>query len=297
MQTYAKLIMRDRQLAFIGAGVVSLSVAQAFKSVGFECVIGSRDIDKAKAACRQYKLSLTVTDYTKAVTNADVVFLGVPDDAIAKVAEALIKDHNLHENRKLIHFSGALGSDILKRAEHNLSVASAHPLQTFPSVDAGLNTLKNTFWFCEGDEIALSFLETAMPQISHRYTVIDSSAKTLYHLSAVFACNYLTSLMELSLVCAENSGLNRSEMFEALKPLITSTLENTEKSDTTNALTGPIARGDINTIRKHLDAISADKNLFSNYKELGKIAIQLSRNKGLANKNDLLAIEKLLEEN
>jgi predicted short-subunit dehydrogenase-like oxidoreductase (DUF2520 family) len=288
--------MQNQKLSFIGAGTVSLSVAESCSEAGYHCLVGTRNIEKAKSTCKAFGLSLKVTNYKEAVKDADVIFIGVADDAITEVAKELYKNGDLKSESLLIHFSGVLTSNILKHEKLRLPVASAHPLQTFPTIDIGINTLKDTFWFCEGDKKALTFLQDLIPKISRAYKTIDSNAKTFYHLSAVFACNYLTSLMELSLTCADRSNIQRGELFEALKPLINSTLNNIETNGTTKALTGPIARGDIETISKHLKKLNDDHGeiLLESYKNLGKVAVKLSDLKGIANKEDLKEIEKLL---
>jgi predicted short-subunit dehydrogenase-like oxidoreductase (DUF2520 family) len=288
--------MQNRKLAFIGAGTVSFSVAESCSKAGYDCIIGTRNIEKARSTCKTFDLSLKVTNYKEAVKDADVIFIGVADDAINEITKELFKNGYLKNEILLIHFSGALTSDILKDENLQLSLASAHPLQTFPAIDIGIKTLKDTFWFCEGDKKALSFLQELIPKISRAYKTIDSKDKIFYHLSAVFACNYLTSLMELSLICAEKSNIHRGELFEALKPLINSTLNNIETNGTTKALTGPIARGDIETISKHLKRLNDNRAeiLLDNYKNLGKVVLKLSDLKGIANKEDLLEIEKLL---
>ena len=126
---------------------------------------------------------------------------------------------------------------------------------------------------------------------------ISSAAKPLYHAACVFACNYLTVLMELSLATAEAAPLDRQTYWRALQPLISSTINNIEEGDTSNALSGPIARGDEDTVSKHanhLQQVSA--SIAHSYLDLGRHALSLAIQKDQLSSAQISALRRVLKE-
>lgn len=289
--------MQQIRLAIIGAGVVARALTIALNGVGINIdAIGVRNQNDAGNALRPYNLHSKVTSLEEAAKNANVILIAVSDDAIQPVIERLYQQHVVKENTIVIHFSGAQSSDILRNPFFKTSVASAHPLQTFPNVDAALSKLKNTHWFCEGDADALNWVRAVIEKLKGRFIEIETKHKTLYHIGAVFACNYLTALVNIAQQCHQQAGIDKSNSLTALRPLIEATLENIVALGTTQALTGPIARGDVNIVKNHLESLQDfDQQVLSLYKSLGLATIEISREKGVAGSEALLELETLFK--
>ena len=210
-----------------------------------------------------------------------MVLLTVTDDAIAEVCTELIVSGALEHGPILAHCSGALGSEVLAAARDKCgcSIASMHPLQTFPTVAAALEKLPGAYFFCEGDDEALEVLEKLISDIGAKPVRIGAEGKPLYHAAAVMGCNYLVGLLDAALKLMELSGVEREVSLPALIPLIRATVENVATMGPQAALTGPIARGDVATVGRHVEALAGQPNLEALYRALGLWTVDLARRK------------------
>ena len=153
-----------------------------------------------------------------------------------------------------------------------------HPLNTFPTAEAGVEKFAGTYCFCEGDAGATDALMELASDIGGQPSLISSDGKVLYHAAAVMACNYLTALLDASVTLCGRAGIDEETALAALSPLVGATLENATKLGTADALTGPIARGDAQTIARHIDALEhCDSDLQDFYRIAGKWTLQLAK--------------------
>jgi predicted short-subunit dehydrogenase-like oxidoreductase (DUF2520 family) len=159
-------------------------------------------------------------------------------------------------------------------------VATLHPLQSFASVDQAVSLVPGSFCTIEGDESALAIVRQIVEDLGGIVLEITAEKKTLYHAAAVAASNYLVTLIYLALELDKAAGLLGDTSFNALLPLIKGTLNNIGKKGIPNALTGPIARGDVATVSAHLKAIEKDApELLSLYLCLGRYTVDLAEAK------------------
>lgn len=274
--------MLKPKLVIIGKGKVGQSLAQLMQRAGYQLGIYDRDIEQHLDSLKQ----------------ADLVLLTVNDDAITAVCEQL--SEHFSENCVVAHCSGSLGSDALAAAQQRgCSVASAHPLNTFPNLASSLKTFSSTkhgtYLYAEGDSAALEIILPVMQNIGFNTVVLESAAKPAYHAACVFACNYLNVLMDLSLSSAQVAGLGRDKFWRAIQPLIESTLHNIDVYGPSDALSGPIARGDTSTVQAHLNALkSSDIDLDLSYRQFGLHALRLAENRGELSRKKLKELEAIL---
>jgi len=167
----------------------------------------------------------------------------------------------------------------------------------FPTVDAALEVMPGSHWFCEGEPEALLVLKQLVLNIGGMAHTISSENKALYHCASAIACNYLNALLDVALAVAEKSGLDRKTAWEALVPLVDATINNIDKLGTVDALTGPIARGDVQTVSQHLAGLSAlGPEINDIYKALGKWTIRLAHEKGSLTPETEGKLSKLFKE-
>jgi predicted short-subunit dehydrogenase-like oxidoreductase (DUF2520 family) len=177
-----------------------------------------------------------------------------------------------------------------------------HPLQTFPSVDAGIERLPGTYCFIEGDERAVAALEGLAGAISAKPMRTTAEGKALYHASAAVASNYLVALLDaaaglMAMSVPANAGMNRAAAIAALEPLVRATVENVMAMGPARALTGPIARGDAGTIQRHLEAMGrATPELLPAYCAMGKLTLELALRAGGLEDAAAAKIARLLDE-
>jgi predicted short-subunit dehydrogenase-like oxidoreductase (DUF2520 family) len=219
----------------------------------------------------------------EAAGRAELVLLCVPDDAIETLCGELVTARAFTRGGLVAHCSGARSSECLASARRELGchVASFHPLQSFPTVEAALDSLPGSYCFGEGDEDALTALEGLGAAIGAHCVRIDTRHKPMYHAAAVVACNYLIGTLDAALSLATTARIERQTAWKALEPLIRATLENVSKLGTEAALTGPIARGDASTVTSHLAALDRSAPELSGlYRALGSWTVGLALRKG-----------------
>ncbi|MCK6441020.1 MAG: DUF2520 domain-containing protein [Planctomycetes bacterium] len=211
--------------------------------------------------------------FEHAALPGELVFLCVPDRAIASVArdaEPFLK------GKMVVHCSGAHNAAILQALANEGSMTGVfHPLQSFPaSVDTRQAPFQNISIGIEADDKVLSgHLEAIARALGSRPLRLpaDPQSRSLYHLAAVLASNALIPLMDAAITAMRVSGMgDERAASEALLPLVRGTLNNLDHVSPGEALTGPIARGDLDTIRSHLIALSAHQEL----KELYVLAMR-----------------------
>jgi predicted short-subunit dehydrogenase-like oxidoreductase (DUF2520 family) len=268
----------------IGAGKVGTALGALAVRAGY-CVTAVADQERARAeqAASRIGAEVEVLSPGQAAGRAELVLLTVPDDAIETSCRDLVRARTLARGTLVAHCSGALSSESLSPARQQLGchVASFHPLQSFPTVEAALASLPGSCCFHEGDEAALAALEALGTAIGVRCVRIDTEHKALYHAAAAMACNYLTALMDAALGLAEGARIERRTAWQALEPLIRATVENISKLGTEAALTGPIARGDRRTVTTHLAALDESAPELSDlYRALGSWTVGLALRKG-----------------
>ncbi|WP_242848865.1 Rossmann-like and DUF2520 domain-containing protein [Syntrophomonas palmitatica] len=188
--------------------------------------------------------------------SADILFITTSDTAIQDVAGSLAEAKAFHEGQVIVHMSGAQSSEILDRArEFGALVLSVHPLQSFANPERAIEILPGSIFSIEGDKEAYEFAVCIVETLGGEYFFIDRKAKPLYHAGACVVSNYLVTIIDFGIKLLESTGIPRQMATKALMPLISGTIKNIENIGIPKALTGPIARGDLGTIAKHLDCL------------------------------------------
>jgi predicted short-subunit dehydrogenase-like oxidoreductase (DUF2520 family) len=278
---------------FIGAGTTGTALAVRLSQKGWPVVaVFSRTLSSARRLarrvpnCRAYHTAQELADV------AEMVFITTPDDVIAQVCSEV----HWHEGQSVLHCSGAHSVDILEAAEKlGATAGSFHPLQTFADVDQAIANLPGSTFALEAEEPLLSTLKELARLLNGNWVKLGSGDKVLYHAAAVFACNYLVTLVKLALDLWKDFGVSSQEATRALLPLLRGTLNNIDNIGLPNCLTGPVARGDLGTIEKHLRALDAkNPSLLNSYKELGLQTIPIALAKGKVNEQKAEEMRTLL---
>ncbi len=228
---------------------------------------------------------------------ADLVILTTPDGAIKDVCDALVDSRAFRPGTLVAHCSGLLTSEVLQAARTRgaCRLASIHPLQSFPSLEAALEHLPGSFGFYEGDAEAVGPIRALGEAVGMTCVAIDPGAKVLYHAAAVLACNYLSALMETALQLNEQAAIPRSQAWPALEKIVRATLANISNVGAPAALSGPIARGDIETVALHLRALSELGGDFESiYRDLGRVALGITEGRGELGAESLDRLRALL---
>jgi predicted short-subunit dehydrogenase-like oxidoreductase (DUF2520 family) len=182
------------------------------------------------------------------------ILIAVADDAIPAVASKLAADGL--RDAVVLHTSGAAGPEALRTLrDTGNAIGVLHPLQTVPTAERGIQSLPGATYAFAGDPAAVEWAGSLVARLGGKELAIDPRRWHHYHAAAVMACNYQVTLMDAALELMETAGLRRATALEALAPILRATTENILASGPEKALTGPIVRGDVGTIRRHLASL------------------------------------------
>lgn len=268
-------------IGFIGAGKVGISFgAYLYRNDINISGYLSKNLEDTEIAVSKIK-SKVYYSLKSLICDSDIIFITTNDDSIQLVKDQIIKEASDSLNGKIIaHMSGSYSSDILKELKAlGCSIYSVHPLQSFADIDSSIDKLSNTVFTIEGCEDKISILESVLKILENKYFKINTDNKELYHIGACIVSNYLVTLIDLGLSFFKEIGIDESDGVSALSPLIDGTIENIKLFGIKDSLTGPIARGDINTIKSHLESIQTntpDKLMF--YKLMALKTLEISSN-------------------
>ncbi len=282
--------------AIIGTGMVGTAIGFLLNKAGYKVVA---ICDKSSA---QSKKALPFTKgkcfqkSTDAVKQADCVLITTPDDTIACACEELSLSGGL-TGKFVFHMSGAGGLDLLQSAKKaGASVASIHPLQSFSSIDQAIKNIPGSYFGVTADKKALSTAKNIVRSLGGIPVEISPEQKPLYHAAACLASNYLVTLMNTVESIYRSIGISEKDARKAYLPLVYGSLKNIEKSGSVLSLTGPIARGDSGTIKKHLTAIHKTLPQYSSfYSSLGLITVKIAKQKGTLSTPQAKKINDLLK--
>lgn len=267
------------KIGFIGAGTVGTALALRLKGRGYPVVASSsRTLASAQRLASLVEGSRAFPRAQDVADRADLVFITTPDYAIGEVAASV----KWHEGQGVVHCSGADSIDILEPAkQYGAQVGAFHPLQTFASLTYAIENIPGSTFALEGRGALLNKLQELATSLDGNWIVLKPQDKVLYHASAVIACNYFVTLVKLATDLWQSFGIPNNIAIKSLTPLLKGTLNNLNNVGLPNALTGPIARGDLGTILKHLKALEERyPSLLSTYKELGLQTIPIALAKG-----------------
>ncbi len=230
---------------------------------------------------------------------ADIYFITTPDDLIVSTCEEITSTINCNAKPIFVHCSGALPSSILHSViPPDCTVACVHPVKSFADPEGAVRTFPGTYCGFEGSKPAVSILKSIFQELEANCFDINPERKAHYHAAAVFSCNYLNVLIELGLQTYEKAGIDREVSMHILEDIAKDTVSNIFSSSPSKALTGPIARGDVSTVQKHINAFknNSDDKLLNIYRVLGGVATELSEKQGLAEKGNVQLIRSLLSD-
>lgn len=285
-----------QSFAIIGCGKVGTALGKFLAKAGYKPAgFASKSLSSAKRAAEisgSDNFSRIPWEITR---KAGIVFITTPDSAIADTCNSISLHSGFCKNGVVLHCSGALPSTILSSVkECGAFAGSMHPLQTFASVKIEKNPFQDIIISLEGEKEAVSAARKIATDLGATCFTIQTEAKTLYHASAVAASNYLVTVLDLSLKLIEAAGISGTDALKAIKPLIEGTLSNIEKAGITKALTGPIVRGDIETVKRHLVQIgSKTPDLLDLYKTLGFHTVDIAMAGGGLSESSAQKLKKI----
>jgi predicted short-subunit dehydrogenase-like oxidoreductase (DUF2520 family) len=254
--------------------------------------VACRELDHARAAAAFMGEDVAAVRYAELPARASRTLIAVPDDAIPSVAE-LLAEAGL--KGLALHTSGTLGLEALAPlARRGVCCGSLHPLQTVPSPAQGVAALPGAWFALSGEARVSAWARRIVELLGGRAFEIPDESRPLYHAGAVMACNFFAALLDAGVILFGQAGLGREDALAALTPLVTAGVGNALRLGPERALTGPFARGDVETVRAHWAALAgAPEPLRDLYRAAARYTIGLARRSGL-DETKASEIERLL---
>lgn len=241
------------RIAIVGAGTVGTAVAVRWLGAGHTITaVAGRDATRERAA--RWLPGVDVVAIDDVAIGAEVVVLGVPDDALPDVVATLAG--RIDAGTWALHLSGAVGLDVFEPLERaRVRALALHPLQTFPDVPGAIEALPDAaIAVTARDDDGSAVGEGLARDLGGRPFSLADEDRPLYHAAAVFASNYLVAVSGAALALFEAAGVPSAA--DAMHPLQAATLANVRRLGPQHALTGPAVRGDAGTIERNLDAVA-----------------------------------------
>jgi predicted short-subunit dehydrogenase-like oxidoreductase (DUF2520 family) len=279
---------------FIGTGTVGTALAVLLNRQGYQVAV-TYDLNKAASEnlAQRVKGCRVASGIQDVADNANIIFITTPDSVIPSIA-CLAK---WHEDTAVVHCSGADSAAILEPARKSGAIVGCfHPLQTFAGVEQAIENIPGSTFAIEAQDPLLSTLKKMAAKLGGHWIKLNAEDKVAYHAAAVFASNYMVTLVKMATDLWQTFNIPTDQAIRALIPLMRGTLHNIETLGIPQCLTGPIARGDTGTVEKHIKALQdkASALLFP-YKELGLQTIPVALAKGKIDRKQAVEMETLLK--
>jgi predicted short-subunit dehydrogenase-like oxidoreductase (DUF2520 family) len=277
-------------VSIVGAGNLGTALALTLRSAGYRVkfiVSRPKALSHRRTSVLARKVKARLVELGKGILDTDVVWITVPDDSIAQVARQMASTQEW-KGRIVFHSSGALTSDELAPLrKKGARVASVHPMMTF--VRGPIPEISGVAFAVEGNAAALRLAREIVKRLGGYAFPIRKQNKVLYHAFGSFASPLVVALLASLDQVARAAGIKQRDNKRVMLPLLLQTLRNYLHGDAASAFSGPLIRGDVATVRKHLEELKVVPDAREVYIALAKSAV-----KNLPAKNRR-KLERLLE--
>ncbi|HEY3375177.1 MAG TPA: Rossmann-like and DUF2520 domain-containing protein [Candidatus Aquicultor sp.] len=243
-------------------------------------------------------LSVDLREIARYGAKADIILLTTQDDQIQPTCETLAAYGTFTPRHTVMHMSGASTLDVLASAcVAGAGVASIHPIQSFASAELAIEKIPGSYFGVTADDGARDVALAVVRDLGGVPIDIQDEDKAMYHAAACITSNYLVTLLHMAEKVYNAAGLRADIALDAMMTLISGTLSNIEKVGTIEALTGPIARGDVTIIKQHLQSLRRlDANIERAYRVLGLQTVDVAVKKGTLSAENAAELIAVLED-
>lgn len=293
---YPRVVARVRKskpsITLVGAGSLAHALGPALQAAGYKIdAVVSRCLPKSRQRADELALQLATTpilleDFQPA---SNIVWLCHTDDALTETAATLAKRGGW-KGRIVLHSSGALTSDVLAPLRRvGAHTASLHPMMTFvPDTEPSMEKVP---FAVEGDRQAVAAAKEIVKALKAKVFDIRKESKVLYHALGSFSSPMIVATLVTAERVGKAAGLSPKQVKKVMTRILLQTIVNYVQRGPASAFSGPIIRGDLNTVRNHLRELQSVPGASEVYRALVKSALM---DLPAGNKEDLL---RLVEEN
>ena len=248
--------MLPMRVGVVGAGRVGAVLAAALRAAGHEVVAAAGESDASHRRIAQLLPGVANLKPTDVARSCELLLLTVPDDMLGNVVTMLVGSGAIHDGQYVVHTSGRHGLAVLEPARQvGAHVIALHPAMTFTGTAVDLERLPGTVFGLTAEASEREVAEGLVADLQGRSTWVPEEMRTLYHAGLAHGANHLVTLVTEAMEILSAAG--SADPAGTLRPLLVAALDNAlEQGDA--ALTGPIVRGDVGTVRAHLQDITAN---------------------------------------
>jgi len=281
----------------VGAGVVGTALAARMVRAGIPVAgLHGRQADQSDAASASSGVLTSTGEIPEILSRSDVVIISVRDARIREVVDRLVREKRLRKDQVLLHTSGANASgDILGAARGEVrALGTLHPLVSFADPRLAAEGLRTVAFGIEGDPVARRLAGTLVRLLGAHAVVLASRDLPLYHAGAVFVSNFVVALADLGRSLLVEAGVPAADALPALIPLMTSVVQNLAEVGLPGALTGPVERGDVASVERHLEVLrQRAPHVVDLYRVLGRDVLRIALDKSPLDADVVARLEAL----
>ncbi len=284
-------------ISIIGAGRLGTALGAALSKKGFRIkALSCRTSRSAEESRKVIGGGKASADNIQTARAGDIIFLCLPDEEISKVIKELDGANIRWADKFVFHCSGLLSSEILDPLKvKGALTASIHPIQSFADKRTPPEQFENIYFGVEGERKALKTSQKIITKLGGRSFIIKAENKALYHIACSIASNFLVVLLDMASSLLHQVGLQEEQAFQILLPLAKGTLHNVKKFNTRSSLTGPVMRGDRESIERHLEALRKSPLYHETYTQLALQALEMAKKEKKLSAQKIKALRDLLE--
>ena len=279
------------QIGIIGAGKVGCSLGRYFVEQGLGVSGYSSKTKESVETAATFTNTRAYDSLYQLVSENNLIFITTPDDCISEVWAQIVQYDYNEKNKIICHFSGSLSSDVfLNREKRGFYACSFHPMYAFSDKFTSYKQLNQVMFTAEGDKEALAELCPLLERLGNPVFVIKGKKKERYHAAASLISNMMIGLYQMGIDMLVDCGFSETEARSLVKPLVEGNIQHLLGTSPEQALTGPIERGDVETIKKHLAQLTDREHQV--YIGLGRTLTEVAERKNPH--KDYAVIEELL---
>jgi predicted short-subunit dehydrogenase-like oxidoreductase (DUF2520 family) len=281
-------------IGIVGAGAVGTALGVALTRAHWPVhAVASRDQARRERFRSLVEVNRAFAEPLAMLDEVELIILAVPDDAIAAVAGSL----RMYGGQAMIHTSGALGAEVLAPAmAAGTQIGAFHPLVAFADIERAVAALHGATVAIEGDDQLADLLARMADAIGATAVRLAPGSKSAYHAAAVLAAGGFVALLDAIAELGRVAGLDEAGSLAIYGPLIEGTLGNARALGIQAALTGPMTRGDLGTLRSHIETLQRHApGVLGLYIAAARREVDLAEARGALRAGDASAMRAVLD--
>ena len=287
-----------KNFSIIGAGKVGTSLGKALIDAGYTIkFLSCLTLAEAEESRRIIGQGEPSNNNIHTAQDGEILFITVPDDRIKDIVQELDSSNIIWQEKTVFHCSGLISSEVLgPLKKKGARTASLHPIQSFSFKHAAPSLLHKAYFGLEGEEEAVTLAKKIVHALGGHSIEISPDNKPMFHAAFSMTSNFLVVLLDSAVTLLKSSGLSEEKAVQILHPLLEGTLSNILDNRIRSALTGPIVRGDGQTIKAHLDALKEFPGIEDVYRHLAVRALEIAKEEKTLTAQKIKELFRILED-